>query len=125
MRTAASQLPTAPSPVPPAVPAAGPALTPSASPLTPSAPPAPPNPHRPAEIAAGRALGLSVMLGVLGLTSAVFVIARLLESWRVTSGPASHAISLFGQRVSYPAANTGAIAVTALAALGLLMVGAA
>jgi bla regulator protein blaR1 len=65
--------------------------------------------------------GASALLGVLGLASAVFVITRLLESWRVTSGPASHVISIFGQRLSYPAANTDAIVVTVLAGLGLVM----
>jgi Peptidase family M48 len=64
-------------------------------------------------------------LGLLGLVSAGIVLARLFESWRVTPGPASHVISVFGQRISYPTANTGAIVVTALAVLGLLMAGAA
>lgn len=82
-------------------------------------------PQRPAAIAAGRAFGVSALLGVLGLASAVFVITRLFESWRVTSGPGSRVISVFGQRLSYPAANTGAIAVTVLAGLGLVMTGAA
>jgi Zn-dependent protease with chaperone function len=66
-----------------------------------------------------------MLLSALGLASAAFVTTRLFESWRVTSGPASHVISLFGQRISYPAANVGAIAVTALAALGLAMAAAA
>src|ERR1700730_14345690 len=82
-------------------------------------------PQRPAAIAAGRAFGVSLVLGVLGSASAAIVIARLFESWRVTPGRASHAITLFGQRLSYPTANTGAIVVTALACLGLLMAGAA
>ncbi|HTA33133.1 MAG TPA: M56 family metallopeptidase [Solirubrobacteraceae bacterium] len=82
-------------------------------------------PQAPAATAAGRLFGASVLLGVLGLASAVFVITRLFESWRVTSGAASHVVSVFGQRLSYPAANTGAVVVTALAGLGLLMVGAA
>jgi Zn-dependent protease with chaperone function len=68
---------------------------------------------------------LSVLLGVLGLVSGVLVITRLFESWRVTAGPASHVISIFGQRLSYPAANVGAIVVTALAGVGLLMATAA
>jgi hypothetical protein len=69
--------------------------------------------------------GVSVLLGIFGFASAVFVITRLFESWQVTSGSASHVISVFGQRLSYPAANTGAIVVTVLAGLGLLMAGAA
>ncbi|HWX97976.1 MAG TPA: M56 family metallopeptidase [Solirubrobacteraceae bacterium] len=81
--------------------------------------------RRPAAIAARRAFGASLLLGVLGSASAVIVIARLFESWRVRPGPPSHAIAVFGQRLSYPAANAGAIVVTALAGLGLLMVGAA
>jgi len=82
-------------------------------------------PEAPATIAAGRAFRLSMLLGVLGLASALFVITRLFESWRVTSDPMAHVVSVFGQRLSYPAANAGAIVVTALAGLGLLTVGAA
>src|SRR6476661_3405258 len=84
-----------------------------------------PQPPQPASKAAARIFAMSLLLGVLGLVSAVVVIARLFESWRVAPGPASHGISLFGQRMSYPAANTGAIIITALAGLGLLMVAAA
>jgi hypothetical protein len=79
---------------------------------------------RPAAGAAGRVFGVNVLLGVLGLASAAFVVSRLFESWRVKPG-GSHLISVFGQRLSYPVANTGAIAVIGLAALGLLMTGAA
>jgi hypothetical protein len=68
--------------------------------------------------------GASVALGALGFASAVFVIARLFESWRVGSAPASHVVSVFGQRLSYPAANAGAIVVTVLAGFGLLMAAA-
>jgi Zn-dependent protease with chaperone function len=81
--------------------------------------------RQPAAIASARLFGVSVLLGFLGLASAVFVITRLFESWRVTSGPASHVISIFGARLTYPAANAGAIVVTVLAGLGLLMAGAA
>jgi Zn-dependent protease with chaperone function len=81
--------------------------------------------HQPAAIAGARVFGASVSLGFLGLASAVFVITRLFESWRVTSGPPSHVISIFGARLTYPAANAGAIVVTVLAGLGLLMAGAA
>jgi Zn-dependent protease with chaperone function len=80
--------------------------------------------QQPAAIAAGRMFGASLLLGVLGFASAVFVITRLFESWRVTSAPASHVVSVFGQQLSYPAANAGAIVVTVLAGLGLLMAGA-
>jgi hypothetical protein len=68
---------------------------------------------------------LSVLLGVFGLASGVLVVSRLFESWRVRPGDASHAISIFGQTLSYPAANAGAIVVTVLAGLGLLMAAAA
>jgi Zn-dependent protease with chaperone function len=93
--------------------------------LAPGAQTAAPEPQRPAAVAAARTFALSVLLGVLGLASAVFVITRLFESWRVTSGAPSHYILVFGQRLSYPAANTGAIVVTLLAGLGLLAAGAA
>lgn len=82
-------------------------------------------PQQPAAIAAGRVFAVSLLLGVLGLASAVFVITRLFESWRVTPRPTSNEISILGQPLSYPAANAGAIVVTALAALGLLMAGMA
>jgi Zn-dependent protease with chaperone function len=81
-------------------------------------------PEAPATIAAGRVFRVSMLLGVLGLASALFVITRLFESWRVTAGPTSHVVSVFGQRLSYPAANAGAIVVMALAGLGVLIVGA-
>jgi Zn-dependent protease with chaperone function len=82
-------------------------------------------PQQPAAVATARVFGASVLLGLLGLASAVFVITRLFESWRVSSAPASHVISIFGARLAYPVANAGAIVVTALAGLGLLMAGAA
>ena len=58
------------------------------------------------------------MLGALGLASAIFVLARLLESWRVTPHAASHQILIFGQRLSYPAANIDAVVIVLLAVLG-------
>jgi Zn-dependent protease with chaperone function len=64
---------------------------------------------------------MSVGLGMLGFASGAFLITRLFASWQVTAAPAAHEISLFGQRLSYPAANASAIIVTALAGLGLLM----
>ncbi len=76
---------------------------------------------RPAATAAARVSRASLVLGGLGLASAVFVVARLLESWRVTSGAASHQISIFGQKLSYPAANVDAIVIVLLAALGLVV----
>ena len=76
---------------------------------------------RPAATAAARVSRASLVLGGLGLASAIFVVARLLESWRVTSHAASHQISIFGQRLSYPAANVDAIVIVLLAALGLIV----
>lgn len=76
---------------------------------------------RPAASAAARISRANLVLGGLGLASAIFVIARLVESWRVTSRAASHQISIFGQKLSYPAANVDAIVIVFLAALGLIV----
>jgi Zn-dependent protease with chaperone function len=76
---------------------------------------------RPAATAAARVARASLLLGGLGLASAIFVVARLLESWRVTPHAASHQISIFGQKLSYPAANVDAIVIVLLAALGLVV----
>ena len=53
--------------------------------------------------------------------SAVFVLVRLVESWRVGSGATSHRIELFGQGLSYPAANINAIVILLLAGLGSIV----
>jgi BlaR1 peptidase M56 len=76
---------------------------------------------RPAATAAARVSRASLVLGGLGLASAIFVVARLLESWRITSRAASHEISIFGQNLSYPAANIDAIVIVLLAGLGLVV----
>jgi uncharacterized integral membrane protein len=76
---------------------------------------------RPAATAAARVSRASLVLGGLGLASAIFVVATLLESWRVTSRAASHQISIFGQKLSYPAANVDAIVIVLLAVLGLVI----
>src|ERR1700733_7149266 len=76
---------------------------------------------RPAAVAAARVFGANLVLGALGLASAIFVLARLLESWRVTPHAASHQISLFGQRLSYPAANIDAVVIVLLALLGTVV----
>jgi beta-lactamase regulating signal transducer with metallopeptidase domain len=73
---------------------------------------------RPAAIAAARVSRASLILGALGLASAIFVLARLLESWRVTPHAASHQILILGQRLSYPAANIDAVVIVLLAVLG-------
>ncbi len=72
----------------------------------------------PAAIAATRVSRASLALGGLGLASAIFVVARLFETWRVSAGVASHQISIFGQRLTYPTANVDAIVIMLLAALG-------
>ena len=76
---------------------------------------------RPAAIAAARVSRASLILGALGLASAIFVFARLLESWRVTPHTASHQILILGQRLSYPAANIDAVVIVLLAALGAVV----
>jgi Zn-dependent protease with chaperone function len=81
--------------------------------------------RQPAATAAARASRASLLLGGLGLFSAIFVLARLLESWRITPHAASHRISILGQQLSYPAANAGAIVLVVLAALGLIVTAAA
>jgi Zn-dependent protease with chaperone function len=62
----------------------------------------------------------SLAVGSLGLACAAFLVTRLLVSWRVTP-TASHQVTLLGRRLSYPAANLGAIVILALAALGALV----
>lgn len=76
-------------------------------------------PRESAAIAAARVARASLFLGGLGVVSAVFVLMRLFESWRVTPHAASHRIAIFGQKLSYPSANAGAIVMIALAAYGL------
>src|ERR1700733_9894644 len=91
------------------------------------APTIPPDPGLdwPAATAAARVARASLLLGGLGLASAIFVVARLLESWRVTPHADSPQISIFGQKLSYPAANVDAIVIVLLAALGLVVTGRA
>jgi BlaR1 peptidase M56 len=72
---------------------------------------------RPAAVAAARVSRANLVLGALGLVSAIFVLARLLESWRVTPH-ASHQVLILGQRLSYPAANVDAVVIVLLAVLG-------
>jgi BlaR1 peptidase M56 len=80
-----------------------------------------PGQERPAAIAAARVSRASIVLGGCGLASAVFVLTRLLESWRVTPHAASHQISIFGQTLSYPAANIDAVVIMLLAVLGSIV----
>lgn len=53
------------------------------------------------------------------MVSAIFVLARLFESWRVTAHATSHRVSILGQHLSYPTANAGAIVMIVLASFGL------
>jgi hypothetical protein len=76
---------------------------------------------RDAAIAATRISRASLVLGAFGLASAIFVVARLFESWRVSSRAASHQITLLGQQLSYPAANFDAIVIVLLAGLGAVV----
>lgn len=73
---------------------------------------------RPAARAHTLAWTAGSLIGLLGLVAFVPVFARLLESWRVSAHAAAHHVSMFGQTLSYPAANAGALVVVALALLG-------
>ncbi len=74
---------------------------------------------KPAATAAARVSNAGMALGALGLASSVFVVVRLIETWRVTPHAASHQISVLGQKLSYPTANLAAVVVLFLALLGL------
>ena len=65
-----------------------------------------------------------LLLGGLGVAAFVPVFIRVFESWRVSPTVSRH-VSVFGLRLSYPAANAGAVIVLALAALGAAVVGIA
>jgi Zn-dependent protease with chaperone function len=80
--------------------------------------------HRPAALAASRTFAAGLALGVLAVAWTLFALARLLETWRVVPAGPSHELVLLGQRLSYPAANAGAIVVLALATLGVLVLAA-
>jgi hypothetical protein len=58
-------------------------------------------------------------LGGGAVATIAFVLWRLLETWHL--GAAAHSVTLLGLRVSYPAANVGAIVVLLLAAGGLIV----
>lgn len=77
--------------------------------------------QQPAATAAARVSRAGLLLGTLGLASALFVIARLLESWHVGPKAASHHISIFGRTLAYPTANFDAVVILALAILGLVV----
>ena len=75
----------------------------------------------PAQRAAGRLFRVNVALGTLAITSVLFVVTRLIETWRIGTGRAPDAVSVLGQRLSYPAANAGAVVIVALAGCGLIV----
>ncbi len=77
----------------------------------------------PATVAAARLSLAGSLLGAIGLASSLFVVWRLVETWRVTPEAASHRISILGQQLTYPAANLAAVIVVALAGLGLAVTG--
>jgi Zn-dependent protease with chaperone function len=76
----------------------------------------------PATVAAARVSGAGAVLAAAGLASSGFVIWRLIETWRVTPAAASRRISVLGQKLTYPAANLGAVIVVALALVGLAVI---
>jgi Zn-dependent protease with chaperone function len=68
--------------------------------------------------ASARASRAGVLLALLGAAAFIPVVVRLLESWRFSPHAVSHHIAILGQRLSYPAANAGAVIVLGLAVLG-------
>jgi hypothetical protein len=81
--------------------------------------------ERPAGIAAARVARASIVLGAFGLASAIFVVARLVETWRITSRGGSHHVTILGHRLGYPTANLDAVLIMLLAALGAVVTGRA
>lgn len=71
--------------------------------------------------AALRAWGATSVIGLLGLSSAVFVVVRLIDRWRVSPASSSHQFVLLGQTVSYPAANFAGGVVLILGVVGLVV----
>jgi Zn-dependent protease with chaperone function len=84
--------------------------------------PSAPRSQHAAAAAAGRVWTAGFALSGVGLGLSLFVVGRLLLSWRVTPHAASHHISILGQRLSYPAANFDAIVILVLAGIGLASV---
>ncbi len=78
-------------------------------------------PARTATAAAGRLSRATLTIGALGLLTALFMLERLAETWRIggRAAAADHTLTLAGQKLSYPVANASAIAILMLAALGL------
>jgi Zn-dependent protease with chaperone function len=74
----------------------------------------------PAGRASRRVWRVGAALGLLGLLSFAVVFLRLAEHWRVAPS-ASHHITVFGQTLSYPAANAAAVLLIVLAGLGAVV----
>jgi Zn-dependent protease with chaperone function len=72
---------------------------------------------RPASAAAARLSRASLAVGALGLATALFLVTRMIASWRIS--PRAHTLTLLGQQFAYPAANVAGIAVLVLALVGL------
>lgn len=70
-----------------------------------------------ADRASRRVWRVGAALGFLGLLSFAVVFLRLAEHWRVAPS-ASHHITIFGQTLSYPAANAAAVLIVGLAGVG-------
>lgn len=79
----------------------------------------------PAATAVMRVSRACLALGGLGLASAIFVVARLFETWRVGAPGPVHRVSIVGLNVGYPTANVEAVVVLVLAALGLVAIAVA
>lgn len=78
--------------------------------------------ERPAADAATRVSRAGLIVGGLGLVSALFIMATLLDSWRVAPGGQVHDIRILGLRMSYPAANAEGILVLLMAAVGAIVI---
>jgi hypothetical protein len=63
-----------------------------------------------------------VLIGSLGAGSAMFVISRVFQGWRVAAGADTPGVRILGRRLAYPTANLAAIVVVALALVGLAVI---
>jgi len=83
-------------------------------------------PRSPVTLAASRVFGASAALGLLAGVWVLFVLTRLLATWKLAPADRVHPLTLLGERFSYPVANADAVIVLALATLGaqVLLTGA-
>lgn len=75
--------------------------------------------NMPAATAAARVSRASLGIGALGVATAVFLATRVIGSWRIEPGSHRNTVRFLGQHLSYPTGNAAALAVIALAAVGL------